>query len=65
MIWGTIEHLVTRKSLLGKPQDLLGLADDIVNTIFNGILNPQKEPQIRVNVEFQGANDGGQTSEVR
>ena len=58
MIWGTIEHLVTRKSLLGKPQNLLGLADDIVNTIFNGILNPQKEPGIRVNVQVQGADDG-------
>jgi len=25
MIWGTIEHLVIRKSLLGKPEDLLSL----------------------------------------
>ena len=63
MIWGTIEHLVTRKSLLGKPQDLLGLADDIVNTIFNGILNPQKEPTIRVNVQVQGTDDGCRKSE--
>jgi AcrR family transcriptional regulator len=52
MIWGTIEHLVTRKSLFGKPQDLLGLADDIVNTIFSGILMPQKEPTIHVNVKM-------------
>ena len=52
MIWGTIEHLVTRKSLFGKPQDLLGLADDIVNTIFSGILTPQKEPTIHVNVKM-------------
>ncbi|MCP4627987.1 MAG: TetR/AcrR family transcriptional regulator [bacterium] len=53
MIWGTIEHLVTRKSLLGKPQDLLGLADDIVNTIFSGILpSPQKEPTINVNFKM-------------
>ena len=52
MIWGTIEHLVTRKSLLGKPQDLLGLADDIVNTIFKGIQEPQKEPTLHVNVKM-------------
>jgi len=52
MIWGTIEHLVTRKSLLGNPQDLLGLADDIVNTIFRGILTPKKEPTINVNVKM-------------
>ena len=54
MIWGTIEHLVTRKSLLGKPQDLLGFADDIVDTIFSGILIPPKEPTIHVNVKMQG-----------
>ena len=53
MIWGTIEHLVTRKSLLGKPQDLLGLADEIVNTIFQGILVPTRESSINVNVRLQ------------
>jgi len=52
MIWGTIEHLVTRKSLFGKPQDLLGFADDIVDTIFSGILMAQKEPTIHVNVKM-------------
>ena len=55
MIWGTIEHLVTRKSLLGKPQDLLDLADDIVNTIFKGILTPRKDPSINLNVRLQKA----------
>ena len=54
MIWGTIEHLVTRKSLFGKPQDLLGLADHIVGTIFRGILTPPKEPTIHVNVNMDG-----------
>jgi len=53
MIWGTIEHLVTRKSLFGKPQDLLGFADDIVNTIFSGILITQTEPTIHVNVKME------------
>jgi AcrR family transcriptional regulator len=53
MIWGTIEHLVTRKSLLGKPQNLLDLADDIVNTIFKGIQTPPKEPSINLNVRLQ------------
>jgi AcrR family transcriptional regulator len=53
MIWGTIEHLVTRKSLFGKPQDLLGFADDIVHTIFNGILTPQKEPTINIKVKME------------
>jgi len=62
MIWGTIEHLVTRKSMLGKPQDLLSLAEDIVNTIFYGIKTPQKEPTIHVNVKMEpdglGSNKG-------
>jgi TetR/AcrR family fatty acid metabolism transcriptional regulator len=53
MIWGTIEHLVTRKSLFGKPHNLLGLADDIVNAIFSGILTAQKEPTIHVNVKME------------
>lgn len=53
MIWGTIEHLVTRKSLFGKPRDLLGFADDIVDTIFSGILITPKEPAIHVNVKMQ------------
>jgi AcrR family transcriptional regulator len=53
MIWGTIEHLVTRKSLLGKPQDLLGLADDIVDTLFSGIQTPKKEPTIHINVKTE------------
>jgi len=52
MIWGTIEHLVTRKSLFGKPRDLLGFADDIVNTMFSGILMAPKEPTIHVNVKM-------------
>lgn len=53
MIWGTIEHLVTRKSLLGKPKDLSALADEIVTTIFQGILAPRKKPAINVNVRLQ------------
>jgi TetR/AcrR family fatty acid metabolism transcriptional regulator len=58
MIWGTIEHLVTRKSLFGKPQDLLGLADHIVGTIFIGILTPQKtEPTIHVQVKMEASGE--------
>jgi TetR/AcrR family fatty acid metabolism transcriptional regulator len=52
MIWGSIEHLVTRKSLLGKPDDLLTLADDMFNTIFNGIRSATKDASIQVNVNL-------------
>ena len=64
MIWGTIEHLVTRKSLLGKPKDLLSLADEIVTTIFQGILAPRKEPAINVNVRLLNAEGGMRKTEA-
>jgi len=53
LIWGSIEHLVTRKSLLGKPEDLLALADDIYNTIFIGIRSSKKDTTIHVNVNLK------------
>ena len=53
IISGTIEHLVTRKCLLGKPDDLLGLADDMIDTIFHGILVAQKEPTINLKVKIE------------
>jgi TetR/AcrR family fatty acid metabolism transcriptional regulator len=56
MIWGTIEHLVTRKSLLGKPHDLLALADDMIDTLFQGIAVTGKEPTINLNVTLENKN---------
>jgi AcrR family transcriptional regulator len=53
MIYGTIEHLVTRKSLLGVPDDLLSLADEITRTIFQGILLPPKERELTVHVTLE------------
>ena len=53
MIWGTIEHLVTRKSLLGEPEDLPALADEVVNIVFQGILAPRNDPAITVNVRVR------------
>ncbi len=50
MIWGTIEHLVIRRSLLGKPKDLLALADEITNVILKGIMVPEKESALNINV---------------
>lgn len=48
MIWGAVEHLVTRKSLLGKPADLLPMADEIFQTLFEGIRRPEAAPDIRL-----------------
>jgi len=53
LIWGSIEHLVTRKSLLGKPADLLDLADDIYDTIFTGIRSSKQDATIHVNVNLK------------
>lgn len=62
MIWGTIEHLVIRRSLLGKPEELLGFADDITNTILNGIVVPKSENTINVRVTM--THDDKQLSAV-
>lgn len=53
MIWGTIEHLVTRRSLLGKPGHLTSLTESIFNTIFTGIKTAeasQSPIQVHVNL---------------
>ena len=50
MIWGTIEHIIIRKSLLGKPQDLMALAEDITGAILNGITVPEKQKALNINV---------------
>jgi TetR/AcrR family fatty acid metabolism transcriptional regulator len=53
MIWGTIEHLVTRRSLLGEPKDLMALAEEITNTILEGIVVNPKEPALNVRVTVE------------
>ena len=52
MIWGTIDHLVTRKSLLGRPDDLLAHAENIFNTLFSGIQASKKDAAININVNL-------------
>jgi TetR/AcrR family fatty acid metabolism transcriptional regulator len=53
MIWGTIEHLVVRRSLLGEPRDLMALAEEITSTILEGIVVSQKEPALNVRVTVE------------
>jgi TetR/AcrR family fatty acid metabolism transcriptional regulator len=57
MIWGTIEHTVTRKSLLGKPSNLTALADEIFETIFQGIraLPEAPAPLLKISPDRNGA----------
>jgi len=56
MIWGTIEHLVIRKYLLGKPADLLSLTDQITEIVLAGIQMPQSEKtfNIRLTLDENG-----------
>ena len=53
MIWGTIEHLVIRRGLLGKPKDLLALTDEITRTILSGISAASPSPDMQINVTVE------------
>jgi AcrR family transcriptional regulator len=53
MIWGSVEHLVIRKSMLGKPEELLPLADEITNTLFQGILVPGNERAVKIHLTLE------------
>lgn len=51
MIWGTIDHTVTRKSLLGEPSDLMALVDAISESIFQGIRSRPDRETLRLKVQ--------------
>jgi TetR/AcrR family fatty acid metabolism transcriptional regulator len=59
MIYGTVEHLVIRKSLLGKPVDLVSIADDITKNILEGILPPRKGADLNIHVTVESRNQAG------
>ena len=42
-ILGTIEHLVVRRVLLGKPENLIALVDPLTDLILGGIKAPEEE----------------------
>lgn len=43
MILGTIEHMVTNWVMMGEPKDLPELADPLIDTIIEGIQNPEPD----------------------
>ena len=43
VILGTIEHLVIRRALLGKPENLIEVSDQLANLIINGIISLKEE----------------------
>ena len=57
MIWGTIEHTVTRKSLLGKPEELQSMADTLFQTIVQGIQNPTDKDALHVKLTVERSAD--------
>jgi len=50
MILGTIEHLCTRKLLLGEPKNLVMFIDPMVDTILDGIKKQSKHFSINLNM---------------
>jgi len=56
MIWGTIEHLVIRKSLLSKPENISFFFDDIVDVILNGIKANNKAQKVNYHFVLKEKN---------
>lgn len=65
MMLGTIDHLVVRKAILGKPENLIEQADSIIDTLFEGVLNPPKNRtfNVKLTVEDIDDDDGEQSCE--
>lgn len=57
MMVGTIEHLVVRKALLGKPENLMDQAEDIINLLFAGLLQPPKEDGLKIRLVLENQKD--------
>jgi AcrR family transcriptional regulator len=53
LIWGCIEHLVTRKSLVGKPEDLTAYTDSLFESLFNGIRACPPSQPVNVNIQVK------------
>ena len=54
MILGTIEHLFTRKHLLGKPSNIMEYIDPIVDLILSGITTRKDQKSISLHLHFAG-----------
>jgi hypothetical protein len=54
MILGSIEHLCTRKLLLGSPSDLVAFADPMIDAILAGIKMQPK--QLSMNLSLNNAD---------
>jgi len=61
MILGTIEHLCTRKVMLGEPKDLLLFIDPLVDTILDGIKKQSKHLSINLNMANLDISDSFET----
>jgi TetR/AcrR family fatty acid metabolism transcriptional regulator len=54
MILGTIEHLFTRKHLLGKPSNLMEYVDPIVDLVLSGISTQKDQKNISLHLHLSG-----------
>jgi len=58
IIYGTIEHLVIRKSLTGVPGDIIALAEDILDYILQGIKAANKEGGSHIHIHIHPNEEG-------
>jgi hypothetical protein len=68
MILGTIEHLVIRRVLLGKPERLVPFTDQFWRMIIQGIVLPKEEKVFTVRISAEPeevADKGGQPIEKK
>jgi len=67
MILGAIEHLCTRKLLLGEPKNLVMFIDPMVDTILDGIKKQSKHFSINLNMNNLEMSDSpiGDTRKVK
>ncbi len=65
-ILGTIEHMLTRRILLGKPDNLIAFTDSLTDLIVNGISSRKSEKvwnlQIRLEPEGKGSSPESDTN---
>ena len=59
MLWGTMENLVSRKSLVGEPKDPLALMEQVMDMVFRGILDSKQEQTINVNINLNNEMTAG------
>jgi TetR/AcrR family transcriptional regulator, fatty acid metabolism regulator protein len=54
ILWGTLENMVSRRSLIGKPEDPLALIEQVMDIIFKGVLDLSHGQMSNVHFNLDG-----------